>query len=248
MWGEAIKAAGHILNRTPTRALVDKTPFEMWHRYHHDISHLCKLGCKVWIHIPGDNPKIYNCSVKCMLVGYSDSSKAYHYLDGTGAPVEADPRKKHDEWAMINSCHLRELGCKVWIHIPGDNTKIYNRSIECTLVGYSDSSKAYRCLDRSTGRIHISRNAVFSESQDLRACPFHHQNAGPSEEVIPHDSSDNTVGEDTSVFLVPIPHRSVCISNLLGKTTPVAPMTNVHVSDDSAPDTYVHFTFDEKNG
>ena len=33
-----------------------------------------------------------------------------HYLDGTGAPVEADPRKKHDEWATINSCIIGTLG------------------------------------------------------------------------------------------------------------------------------------------
>jgi len=87
---------------------------------------------------------------------------------------------------------------------------------------------------------------VFAESQDLRARPFHHQNAGPGEEVIPHDSSDNTVGEDTSGFLVPVPRRSVRISNLLGKIAPVTPATNVHALNYSAPDTYVHFTFDEE--
>ena len=80
MWGEAVKAVGYLKNRTPTRTLDDKTPFEVWYGEHPDVSHLRELGCKVWVHIPGDNPKIYNRSVECILVGYSDSSKAYRCL------------------------------------------------------------------------------------------------------------------------------------------------------------------------
>ena len=64
MWREAMKAASHLKNRTPTRTLEDKTPFEMWYGERPDVSHLRKLGCKVWVHIPSDNPKIYNRSVE----------------------------------------------------------------------------------------------------------------------------------------------------------------------------------------
>ena len=87
---------------------------------------------------------------------------------------------------------------------------------------------------------------LFSESQDLRDHLFHCQNAVPGDEVTPHDSSDDPVEEDTSGFLVPVPRRSVRISNLLGKIAPVTPATNVHALNYSAPDTYVHFTFDEE--
>src|SRR5882672_59472 len=104
MWGEAVKAAGYLKNCMPTRTLADKTPFEMWYSHHPDVSHLCELGCKVWVHIPGENPKIYNHSIECMLVRYSDNSKAYH------------------------------------------------------------------CLDRSSGCIHVTCNMFFIESQDLRDC------------------------------------------------------------------------------
>ena len=77
MWGEAMKAAGYLENHTPTRTLDNKTLFEMWYGEHPNISHLHELGCKVWVHIPGENPKIYNRSVECILVGYSNCSKAY---------------------------------------------------------------------------------------------------------------------------------------------------------------------------
>ncbi|KAJ7500018.1 hypothetical protein FB451DRAFT_1207222 [Mycena latifolia] len=34
------------------------------------------------------------------------------------------------------------------------------------MIGYSSNSKAYRCYERKTGRIHITRNVEFIESQD----------------------------------------------------------------------------------
>jgi len=77
MWGKAMKAARYLKNHTPTRTLVDKTPFQMWYRQFPDISHLSELDCKVWIHVASENPKIYNRSVEYVLVGYSDTSKAF---------------------------------------------------------------------------------------------------------------------------------------------------------------------------
>src|SRR5882724_5838385 len=62
MWGEAMKAAGYLKNCMPTRTLADKTPFKMWYGCHPDVSHLHELGCKFWVHIPSENPKIYNRS------------------------------------------------------------------------------------------------------------------------------------------------------------------------------------------
>jgi hypothetical protein len=69
--------------------------------------------------------------------------------------------------------HLHELSCKAWVFIMTDNLKIYNRSIECVLVSYSESSKAYHCLDRAMGQIHITWNITFAESQDLVLYPLH---------------------------------------------------------------------------
>jgi hypothetical protein len=69
--------------------------------------------------------------------------------------------------------NLRELGCSAWVYNMADNPKIYDRSIKCVLVGYSGNSKAYRCWDRTNGRIHITRNVTFAESQDSRPRPLH---------------------------------------------------------------------------
>jgi len=54
-----------------------------------------------------------------------------------------------------------------------NNPKIYNRSVQCILVGYSDNSKAYQCWDRISGHIHVTRNIVFTKSQDLATRVLH---------------------------------------------------------------------------
>src|SRR5882672_8589745 len=217
MWGEAVKAASYLKNRTPTRTLVDKTPYEMWYGRRPDVS------------------------------------------------------------------HLRELGCKVWVHIPGDNPKIYNQSIECVLVGYSENSKTYRCLERSSGRIHVSRNVFFTESQDLRERPLH---PGLMIDGIDADTDDVLCRHDTrsTTRLVhaeePGPElpettlrRSACIAKtskdtLGGKSSAYTqfPDNEAHptifsLPDDTGahpeagaymesevhtPEGYVHFTFDDK--
>jgi hypothetical protein len=68
-------------------------------------------------------------------------------------PFEAWYGKRPD---LSNLCELR---CEAWVYIMADNPKIYNHSIECVLVCYSENSKAYWCLDHMNGRIHVTTNA-----------------------------------------------------------------------------------------
>lgn len=61
---------------------------------------------------------------------------------------------------------LRVFGCKAMSHVPKANrTKFKPKSIECTMVGYSEKSKAYRLYDKSKCRIVLSRDVIFIENQ-----------------------------------------------------------------------------------
>jgi hypothetical protein len=63
--------------------------------------------------------------------------------------------------------YMREIGCRAFVLIPKkDNPKIFERSIECVLVGYEHKSKAYRCYNRTTHKIHSSYHVRFIESHE----------------------------------------------------------------------------------
>jgi hypothetical protein len=44
-WGKAIRTAVYLLNRSPTKALDSRTPFEVWHGKKPKVSHLKVFGC-----------------------------------------------------------------------------------------------------------------------------------------------------------------------------------------------------------
>ena len=72
-----------------------------------------------------------------------------------------------------NISHLREIGCKAFVLVQSERRrKIYSRSIESVLVGYSTTSKAYRCYYPTTGRIIVSRHVSFIEAKDMKSRPY----------------------------------------------------------------------------
>lgn len=61
---------------------------------------------------------------------------------------------------------LRTFGCACWPNLRKYNSrKLKFRSKMCTFLGYSSIHKGYKCLDRTTGRVYISRDVVFDESR-----------------------------------------------------------------------------------
>ena len=53
LWGEALRHACWLKNRTATRALDGKTPFEALFGKPPDLMSLQRWGCTVWVHSPG---------------------------------------------------------------------------------------------------------------------------------------------------------------------------------------------------
>ena len=63
--------------------------------------------------------------------------------------------------------YMREIGCKAFVLIQNrHNPKIYERSIECVLIGYDTNSKSYRCYHRPTKRVISSYHVRFLESHE----------------------------------------------------------------------------------
>src|SRR5258708_10131327 len=80
LWAEAITHVAYIRNRSPTRA-TGMTPMEAWVGNKPDLSHLWEFGTDVWILSEGESNKTQPKSVKMILVGFEDGSKAVWYYN-----------------------------------------------------------------------------------------------------------------------------------------------------------------------
>ncbi|CAL5438577.1 unnamed protein product [Camellia sinensis] len=77
-WGEAVFTAVYLMNRCPTKALKDRTPFEAWSGRKPSVNYLKVFGCICYAHVPKEvRHKLDENSKKCIFMGYSSKSKGY---------------------------------------------------------------------------------------------------------------------------------------------------------------------------
>ena len=69
-------AAAHLKNRTPHVAPKIKTSFKMLHGGEADLSHLCVIGARTFVHMKGSR-KLDAATWKGKVYGYSEESKSY---------------------------------------------------------------------------------------------------------------------------------------------------------------------------
>jgi hypothetical protein len=73
-----IVTAAYLHICVPTKSLKKIMPFEAYHKTKLSISHLREIGCWAFVLILNKhNPKIFQHSEECILVGYSKDSKFY---------------------------------------------------------------------------------------------------------------------------------------------------------------------------
>jgi hypothetical protein len=81
-WEEAINTVVYLKNRSPTKILDLKMPFEVLYGYKPEVGHLRIFGSKAFAHIPKDERRKLDAkSVKCIFLGYCDDHKAYKLFD-----------------------------------------------------------------------------------------------------------------------------------------------------------------------
>jgi len=61
---------------------------------------------------------------------------------------------------------MQMFGCIAHVKVTRLHTgKLDNRSIKMVFIGYELGSKAYRVYDPASGKLHITRDAVFDEAK-----------------------------------------------------------------------------------
>ncbi|SPO25882.1 uncharacterized protein UTRI_03247 [Ustilago trichophora] len=123
LWGDAMRYAAWIKDRTPTRALKDKTPYEAFHGRKPNLEGARIFGCRAWIRVPEDRrQKLDARSAPYIFIGFQEGVKGVKVLhpikmrstfsrdvvfdeDTFGIPeVEADAfPDEDDEEAQVNA-------------------------------------------------------------------------------------------------------------------------------------------------
>ena len=81
-WAEAIITDFYLKNRSPTRCLDHKTPFEALSDSKPTVNNLRIFGCKDFAHIPKKNRKKLDAkAIKCIFIGHCSEFKAYKLFD-----------------------------------------------------------------------------------------------------------------------------------------------------------------------
>ena len=81
-WGEAIRHSTYLLNRIATRALKDRTPYELFHEKKPNITHLRIFGCIGYAKIEKTQlRKLDDRSNMLVNFGTKPGSKAYRLYD-----------------------------------------------------------------------------------------------------------------------------------------------------------------------
>ena len=78
LWAEAVHTAVYILNRCPTKALRNKTPFEAYSTRKPGVAHLKVFGSVCVVHKPKESrEKLDAKSTRGVFVGYATCEKGY---------------------------------------------------------------------------------------------------------------------------------------------------------------------------
>jgi hypothetical protein len=80
--GECSGYAKYLLNMSPSSALVDTTPHEVWLGKKPSVSHLKVFFCDAFVHVPKEKrSKLDNKAVKCIFIRYKEGMKGYKLWD-----------------------------------------------------------------------------------------------------------------------------------------------------------------------
>ena len=149
LWGEAINTCVYVRNRSSTKGVEGKTPYEKWKGSKLNVSHLRIFGSVAFVKTTGRLSKLEDRS-KCMLfMGYEARSKAEQPASYSLAAKQEEWREammeeisailKHKMWTMVKpQGNIKPIGVKWVFRVKKDSMGRILRYKERLLVkGYA---------------------------------------------------------------------------------------------------------------
>ncbi|KAK8921022.1 hypothetical protein KSP39_PZI020059 [Platanthera zijinensis] len=102
-WAEAATTAVYLLNRVPTKALQQTTPYEALFKQKPSVAHIKVFGSIAYAHKNIEkHDKLDETSQKCILLGYSEQTKGYRLLEPrSGKLIISRDAIFHEEEAWV---------------------------------------------------------------------------------------------------------------------------------------------------
>lgn len=133
-WPEAVQWANHVLNRSPTVAVKDKTPEEAWSDRKPDVGYFKVFGCIGHVHIPDQRrTKLDDKSIKCVLLGFSSESKAYRMYDPVKKKIHTSRDVAFEEaqqWDWNDNHNGEQVGELEWEDVGGETEEPEEETVE----------------------------------------------------------------------------------------------------------------------
>jgi hypothetical protein len=80
LWAKAVGTTCYLVNRSPSSALDEKTPQEVWNGNKIYLTHLKVFGCEAYVHVQKENMSKLDKKVeKCIFIGYKMVSKVISF-------------------------------------------------------------------------------------------------------------------------------------------------------------------------
>ena len=97
-WAECLAALVHVWNRTPTSAVPNATPYELWYKKKPRVDHLRVWGCVAYVLVQKDKRAHLGSHMeKCIFIGYPDGVKGWKFWNPETKKVVISERAEFDE-------------------------------------------------------------------------------------------------------------------------------------------------------
>jgi hypothetical protein len=98
LWAEGTKTTVYVQNRSPHRALGNKTPEEIFTKEKPEVDHLRIFGCPMYMHVPKEKrSKLDPSGKKGIFVGYSETLNSYRVYIPSHQQIEISKDVTFDE-------------------------------------------------------------------------------------------------------------------------------------------------------
>ena len=175
LWGEAVRHSVYLLNRLPTRALSEQTPYEAWTGVKPSLGYIRVFGCTAYMKVPNVHlKKLDDRSKPVINLGREPGTKAYRLFDPETKQVHVSRDVVFDEkkiWPWSQQNEKISLVQQGYFTVPGFDIEEKELSDETRDFGTPNSANksinTYADVQSMSGSVSMSGTASTTETSNI---------------------------------------------------------------------------------